>query len=32
MKKAIEDNYEYWNFGGMGESQTGVYMFKKVGM
>jgi len=29
MKKAIEDNYEYWNFGGMGESQTGVYMFKK---
>jgi hypothetical protein len=29
MEKAMENNYKYWNFGGTGESQTGVYMFKK---
>ena len=29
MKKAIGNNYKYWNFEGPGESKPSVYMFKK---
>jgi hypothetical protein len=29
MKKAIDNGYRYWNFGGTWETQTGVYKFKK---
>jgi len=29
MKDAIQNNYQYWNWGGTWQSQTGVYDFKK---
>lgn len=29
MKKAIKNGYKYWNWGGTGNTQKGVYEFKK---
>jgi hypothetical protein len=29
MKRAVRNKYWYWNFGGIWETQTSLYMFKK---